>query len=188
MEQRESGWYWVRENDNTWAVARWEDDLWLYDTIEVQDDAFAEIGRRIPSAEELKALKDKLAFETVPLSVPEALIEYLKEIRERIAALMIAHGFATGHGDKSEDLLKKLDGQLTERRAQVKALEADRARLRKAISSVLGGLGPTSAVWGNSPYDRAYCNGVTSALTAFDDECKRIDAAIRADSQTKEPG
>lgn len=71
---------------------------------------------------------------------------------------------------------------------EITRLKEHRTRLRKAVSGVLGGLGPTSAVWGNSPYDRALCNGVTAALTAFDDECKRIDAEPPAKPIAGEPG
>jgi hypothetical protein len=38
--------------------------------------------------------------------------------REQLAAWMIAHGFATGHGDTFEDLLKELEWQIAELRAR----------------------------------------------------------------------
>ena len=34
--------------------------------------------------------------------------------REKLAAWMIAHGFATGHGDSTEDLLAELSWQVNE--------------------------------------------------------------------------
>ena len=46
--------------------------------------------------------------------------------RAQIAALMIAHGFTTGHGDTVADLLKELSPQLTQ-------LRSDRDRLREAL-------------------------------------------------------
>ena len=35
--------------------------------------------------------------------------------REKLAAWMIKHGYATGHGDTVEDLLKELEWQIAER-------------------------------------------------------------------------
>ena len=35
--------------------------------------------------------------------------------REKVAAWMIQRGYATGHGDTTEDLLKELDWQIDER-------------------------------------------------------------------------
>lgn len=46
----------------------------------------AELRAR-PSAEEVKALQDKLSFETVPLSIPQALIEQLKLEKAQVKAL-----------------------------------------------------------------------------------------------------
>ena len=38
-----------------------------------------------------------------------------KHEREKLAAWMIKHGYATGHGDSTEDLLKELEWQIAER-------------------------------------------------------------------------
>ena len=35
--------------------------------------------------------------------------------RNKLAAWMIKHGYATGHGDSTEDLLKELEWQIEER-------------------------------------------------------------------------
>ena len=37
-----------------------------------------------------------------------------KHEREKLAAWMIKHGYATGHGDSTEDLLKELEWQIEE--------------------------------------------------------------------------
>jgi|SRR5665213_3518692 len=39
--------------------------------------------------------------------------------REHLAAVMIKHSMATGHGDTAEDLLNELDRQLAETREQL---------------------------------------------------------------------
>lgn len=36
-------------------------------------------------------------------------------IREKLAAFIIKHGFATGHGDTIKDLMDELDWQMTDR-------------------------------------------------------------------------
>ncbi len=41
----------------------------------------------------------------------------LEEAREQVAAFMILHGFATGHGDTLVDLLAEMGAQMKERRA-----------------------------------------------------------------------
>ena len=46
------------------------------------------------------------------------LAEQISQQREKIAALMIKHGFATGHGESVNALLGELDWQLTEARQQ----------------------------------------------------------------------
>ena len=35
--------------------------------------------------------------------------------REKVAQWMISHGYATGHGDTTEELLKELEWQIAER-------------------------------------------------------------------------
>jgi hypothetical protein len=40
--------------------------------------------------------------------------DWTKEQRESIARWMVDHGFATGHGDTVEDLLKELEWQIQE--------------------------------------------------------------------------
>lgn len=53
---------------------------------------------------------------------------------QRIASLMIAHSFSTGHGDTIEDLLSEFDGQLKELRAKLAKCEL----LAKDIYEALG--------------------------------------------------
>jgi len=47
-------------------------------------------------------------------------------------------------------------------------LAEDRARLRKAITEALGGIGPGASCWGHTQYDKGYSAGGAVALTAFD--------------------
>ncbi len=49
------------------------------------------------------------------------------EAREQVAAFMILHGFATGHGDTLADLLAEMGAQLKERRAAALEEAAKRA-------------------------------------------------------------
>jgi NAD(P)H-dependent flavin oxidoreductase YrpB (nitropropane dioxygenase family) len=44
--------------------------------------------------------------------------EAAKAQREKVAAWMVAHGFATGHGDTLEDLLRELSPQIKDLRKQ----------------------------------------------------------------------
>ena len=80
-----------------------------------------------------------------------------------------------------DNLLKALDGYsheremnedvacgLRQRDAAIKALAEDRARLRKAITEALGGIGPGASCWGHTQYDKGYSAGGAVALTAFD--------------------
>lgn len=52
----------------------------------------------------------------------------LAEAREALARWLIAHGFATGHGDTLDDLLGELSWQVKERSAEAEALRKDAAR------------------------------------------------------------
>jgi hypothetical protein len=45
--------------------------------------------------------------------------------REKVAAWMIARGYATGHGDTVEDLLKELEWQIAEREREACARVCD---------------------------------------------------------------
>lgn len=51
-------------------------------------------------------------------------------------------------------------------------------KVRKRISDCFGGMGPTSAIWSNNPYDKGHSAGVLAALTAFDTEVAALLAAI----------
>jgi hypothetical protein len=80
-------------------------------------------------------------------------------------------------------MLRNVERELAE-------LRRDRDALRKSINNVFGGMGKTSAIWGNSSYDKGHTAGVLAALTAFDTECKRIDAALaasKADAEKEQP-
>lgn len=60
----------------------------------------------------------------------------LAEAREALARWLIAHGFATGHGDTLDDLLGELSWQVKERSAEAEALRKEAARadyVRKAF-------------------------------------------------------
>lgn len=46
------------------------------------------------------------------------------------------------------------------------------AKAREAINSCFGGMGASSALWSNTPYDKGHTNGVSAALTAFDSELR----------------
>lgn len=47
--------------------------------------------------------------------------------------------------------------------------EVDRIdRIRSAIVAVFGGMGQSSAIWGNSQWDKGWTAGIRAALTAFD--------------------
>ena len=52
-------------------------------------------------------------------AVIAALEKYIKALvaaeREKVAAWMVAHLYATGHGDTTEDMLKELEWQIAER-------------------------------------------------------------------------
>lgn len=51
-------------------------------------------------------------------------LEDAEAIREQLAALMMRHSLATGHGDTAQDLLKQLDWQLAEREKDAELFEA----------------------------------------------------------------
>jgi len=51
--------------------------------------------------------------------------EPLLHEREKVAQWMIERGYATGHGDTTEDLLKELEWQIKERERKACALIAD---------------------------------------------------------------
>jgi hypothetical protein len=48
-----------------------------------------------------------------------------KTQREKLAAWMLKQGFATGHGDTQEDLLKELSWQIKELRTEIAALQTE---------------------------------------------------------------
>jgi hypothetical protein len=48
-----------------------------------------------------------------------------KTQKEKLAAWMLKNGFATGHGDTQEDLLKELSWQIKELRAELDALRTE---------------------------------------------------------------
>lgn len=51
--------------------------------------------------------------------------------REKVAEWMIEHGYATGHGDTVEDLLKELEWQIREREREECAKIADKRNREK---------------------------------------------------------
>jgi len=55
----------------------------------------------------------------------ERFVELLTAEREKVAAWMIARGYATGHGDSTEDLLKELEWQIAEREREACAKVCD---------------------------------------------------------------
>ena len=88
----------------------------------------------------------------------EATEAELAALKERLAAIMIDHGFATGHGDTVQDMFKELDWQLKERGAEF-------ARLRpvvEAAKDVISGKHSSNDV---GPIQR-----LASALAAAKDE------------------
>ncbi len=61
------------------------------------------------------------------LSVAEAWSKAIESgLRETVAEWMIERGYATGHGDTVEDLLKELEWQIREREREACALIADK--------------------------------------------------------------
>jgi hypothetical protein len=95
--------------------------------------------------------------------------------RNKLAHWMMAQGYATGHGDTTEDLLQELDWQITESwsKVVVASVEAEREACAKVAHS---GRDPRPA---SDP--ETYLPGVRTAslLTA-----NSIAAAIRARGQT----
>ena len=63
--------------------------------------------------------------------------------REKVAAWMIQRGYATGHGDTTEDLLKELDWQIDER------IAAEREACAKVCETL--GVHPALNVYGGGP-------------------------------------
>jgi hypothetical protein len=55
---------------------------------------------------------------------------------EVVAQWMLAHSFATGHGDTLQDLLGELSWQVTELRNGLAAAEAEVAKMREAAQAV----------------------------------------------------
>jgi hypothetical protein len=94
--------------------------------------------------------------------------------RNKLAAWMMARGYATGHGDSIEDLLQELDWQIAENwtRGVVNGVQAEREACAKVADS---GRDPRPA---SDP--ETYLPGVRTAslLTA-----NSIAAAIRARGQ-----
>ncbi len=58
------------------------------------------------------------------------------EARETVAKWMIAHSFATGHGDTIGDLLDEFSWQVKEQRDRFYAAEAEVARLREVLAAL----------------------------------------------------
>ena len=56
--------------------------------------------------------------------------------REKVATWMMQHGYATGHGDTTEDLLIELDWQIVENwnRAAINGIETEREACAKLCS------------------------------------------------------
>lgn len=55
--------------------------------------------------------------------------------REKVAAWMIQRSYATGHGDTTEDLLKELEWQVTEREREACATVCDEFAERDRLSN-----------------------------------------------------
>lgn len=67
-----------------------------------------------------------LVFEATPktAAVVVFLLEEVARVqKEKLAAWMIEHGFATGHGNTTEDLLRELSAQIKELRAELMHLQ-----------------------------------------------------------------
>ena len=60
--------------------------------------------------------------------------------REKVAQWMIQQGYATGHGDTVEDLLKELEWQILENwhRAMVNGVETEREACAKLVAEIAG--------------------------------------------------
>ncbi len=70
-------------------------------------------------------MTDKPSAEQAPAGQPE---------REELAKFVIAHGFATGHGDTHADLLGELDWQLTDK---IDGLQAQLSTTREMLNVAL---------------------------------------------------
>ena len=74
----------------------------------------------IRATDQLAAVDTKIneLMATVPLAAKEQFDRGVHTAREAVAAWMMQRGYATGHGDSTEDLLIELEGQLKERGAR----------------------------------------------------------------------
>ena len=72
---------------------------------------------------EISAKEATRIWEKAIADLKEEIAQLKNADREKLAQWMIKHGFATGHGDTMDDLLKELTWQIEERvqRASVKA-------------------------------------------------------------------
>jgi len=66
----------------------------------------------------------------------ERFVELLTAEREKVAAWMIARGYATGHGDSTEDLLKELEWQIAEREREECAKVCEDIPLPKELEAL----------------------------------------------------
>lgn len=75
-------------------------------------------------------------------------------------------------------------------RQRVKRLEDSIYDAQKRINSCFGGMGTTSAIWSNNPYDKGHTAGIRTALTAFLDATREAlaqSAPIPSPTQPAEP-
>jgi len=62
----------------------------------------------------------------------------VEDEREKLAKWMMQHGYATGHGDTTEDLLKELEWQIAENwnRALINGVETEREACAKLLDEM----------------------------------------------------
>jgi hypothetical protein len=103
--------------------------------------------------------KDQDDDRLVQMLMPFAALVAATE-REKVAAWMIARGYATGHGDSVEDLLQELDWQIREQE-------------REACSKVCEGLGvhPALNVFNGGPEWYKHGKDCAAAIRARSEQC-----------------
>lgn len=101
--------------------------------------------------------------------------ERLKTAEEALAEFMIAHSFATGHGDSHESLLGDLDWQLTDKEQRSQQLETVAKSLRDALKeAIVHPVEGDGARWNG--HNRKIHAAITSAQALLGNEAASVTA------------